>query len=125
MDQKIQYFTDLETWKVAHELVIDTYRVTDLFPPKEQFGLTSQIRRAAISITSNIAEGFSRYSYADKLRFYYMSRGSLSEAQNQLIVAKDLKYITEELFDALWIKSQRASALLNGLIKSTAGLSRS
>ena len=119
MADVIHYFTDLEAWKVAHEFVIDVYKATDLFPRKEQFGLTAQIRRAAVSITSNIAEGFSRYSYADKLRFYYISRGSLSEVQNQLLIAKDLQFIEQEMFQNFWTKSQHSSALLNGLIKST------
>lgn len=92
---KIKSFTDLNTWKEAHKLVLLIYKITKQFPHEEQFGLTNQIRRAVVSITSNIAEGFSRSSYKEKSQFYSISLGSLTEVQNQLLIARDLKYITQ------------------------------
>jgi len=71
------------------------YTATRQFPTEEQFGLTSQLRRAACSITSNIAEGFSHGSYKDKIRFYEMALGSTTEVQNQLLIARDIAYITD------------------------------
>ena len=71
---KIQSFTDLEVWKQAHKLVIEIYRVTKKFPKEERYSLVDQMRRAAISITSNIAEGFSRQGKKEKLQFYFMAR---------------------------------------------------
>ena len=91
--KKIQKFTDLEVWKESHKLVLMIYAVTKNFPKDEMFGLTSQMRRAAVSITSNTAEGFSRHSSKEKLHFYSMAHGSLTELQNQLLISKDVNYI--------------------------------
>ena len=99
--EKIKSFTDLNAWKKSHDLVLGVYKITKEFPKEEQFGLINQIRRAVVSITSNIAEGFSRSSYADKSRFYSMSLGSLTETQNQLLIARDLGYINKKEFDKL------------------------
>lgn len=115
---KIQNFTDLIAWKEGHELVLFIYKITDKFPQKEIYGLTSQIRRAAVSITSNIAEGFSRNSYKEKIQFYYLALGSLTELQNQFIIAKDINYINNAVFDKLSKLSIIVSKLINGLIKS-------
>lgn len=93
LGKKIAAFTDLDAWKEGHQLVILIYMLTKQFPRDEQFGLTSQIRRAVVSITSNIAEGFSRNSYREKLQFYSMALGSLTEVQNQLLIAKDVGYL--------------------------------
>jgi len=76
-------------------------RITKKFPKEELFSLTNQIRRAAVSITSSIAEGFARQGYKEKLQFYYMALGSLTEVQNQLLIAKDLRYLNQEVFDEL------------------------
>jgi four helix bundle protein len=115
----IKSFTDLDTWKQGHILVLRVYELTKLFPKEEQFGLTNQLRRAVVSVTSNIAEGFSRLSYNDKAHFYTMAHGSLTEAQNQLIVARDVKYITTDRFDQIAQQSVVVHKLLTGLIKST------
>lgn len=116
---KIKSFTDLDTWKEGHRLVLSIYKVTKLFPPEELFGLTNQLRRAVVSFTSNIAEGFSRHSYKEKLRFYYMALGSLTEIQNQLLVARDIGYLTKEDFDKLAEQTIKISKISNGLIKKT------
>ena len=111
-------FTDLIAWQKGHELVLGIYKVTENFPNSEQFGLTSQIRRAVVSITSNIAEGFSRRTNADKIHFYHMSLGSCTEVQNQMLIAKDLSFIKNSSFDKLSDQSVQVHKLLNGLIKS-------
>jgi len=116
---QIKEFTDLEAWKEAHKLVLLVYMTTKKFPPDELFGLVSQLRRASISITSNIAEGFSRYHYADRIRFYYMARGSLSEVQNQLLASRDLQYIPNLEYENFKKNIDHVFALLNGLIQST------
>ena len=115
----IKSFTDLDAWKQGHKLVLAIYKHTKIFPKEEIFGLTSQMRRAAVSITSNIAEGFSRYSYAEKKQFYAMSLGSLTEIQNQLLIAKDVEYISKNIFDELAAQTVIVSKLLNGLLKKT------
>lgn len=94
--QKIQNFTDLIVWQKGHKLVLEVYKQTKKFPKDELFGLVSQIRRASVSITSNIAEGFGRFSEKEKLHFYSFAYGSLMEVQNQIIIAKDLGFINEE-----------------------------
>jgi len=116
---KIKSFTDLNAWKEAHVLVLKIYELTKNFPKEEQFGLTNQLRRAVVSITSNIAEGFSRSSYKEKSQFYSIALGSLTEVQNQLIIARDLGYITTKEFSELADKTITVSKLLNGLIKKS------
>lgn len=118
VDRKVKEFYDLEAWKKAHSLVIAIYNVTKLFPPSEKYGLSSQIRRAAFSITANIAEGFSRYHYKDKINFYYHSRGSASEVQNFLLIAKDLKYLSTDRINRLMEDLTEIKKMINGLIRS-------
>ncbi len=116
---KIKNFTDLNAWKYSHSLVLEIYEITKIFPKEEQFGLTNQIRRAVVSISSNIAEGFSRTSYKDKSHFYSMALGSLTEVQNQLMIARDLGYFSVEKFNELIKVSITVSKLLNGLLKKS------
>jgi four helix bundle protein len=111
-------FTKLIAWQKSHLLVLLIYKTTSSFPQNESYALTDQIRRASVSITSNIAEGFSRRTNKDKIQFYFISLGSLSEVQNQLLIARDLSYIQREVFDEIAIKTVEISKLLNGLIKS-------
>lgn len=86
-------FEKLEVWQLSRELVKEIYRVTSSFPTEEQFGLTRQLRRASISISSNLAEGSSRKSWKDQAHFTQMSYGSLMEVLNQLIISIDLEFI--------------------------------
>ena len=116
---RIKTFTDLNTWKEAHKLVLSVYIITKSFPKEEMFGLISQIRRAAVSISSNIAEGFSRDSYADKKHFYVMAHGSLTEVQNELIISKDVQYIDDVNYNESYAQSVVVHKLLSGLIKAT------
>jgi len=118
MNNKIKNFTDLDAWREGHRFVLKIYEIVKKFPRKELFGLSAQLERAAVSITSNVAEGFSRYYFKDKVRFYYMSRGSISETQNLLLVAKDLKYIDTNLFNENFEQTCKIQSLINGLINS-------
>lgn len=116
---KIQTFTDLNAWKEAHKLVLAVYELVKSFPKEEVFGLTSQMRRCAVSVTSNIAEGFSRQSYKDKVHFYVMAQGSLTELQNQLLIARDVNYMSTDAFQRLEAQAVSVHKLLNGLIKKS------
>jgi four helix bundle protein len=118
MEEKIKNFYDLDAWKKSHEFALNIYAITKKLPKEELYGITSQLRRAASSISANIAEGFSRYHFNDKIRFYYNSRGSLSETQNFLFLAKDLLFITEKEFKNLFSLSEEINKLINGLIRS-------
>lgn len=114
----IKSFVDLATWKEAHKLVLAIYKMTKQFPQDEKFGLIIQLRRAAVSVSSNIAEGFSRNTGKEKVQFYYIALGSLTEVQNQLIIAKDLSYMSESRFDELMKQVIVVNKLVNGMIKS-------
>jgi four helix bundle protein len=118
-DTKIKSFTDLNAWKEAHKLVLIIYKITKDFPKEEMFGLASQIRRAAISITSNIAEGFSRQAYKEKVQFYFVAKSSLTELQNQLLIARDINYVTEQDFDNIANQTVIVHKLLNGLVRKS------
>lgn len=117
--KKIVKFTDLDSWKEGHKLVLLTYELTKGFPKEEVFGLVSQMRRCAVSITSNIAEGFSRRSFKDKVHFYIMAQGSLTELQNQLLIARDIRYIHQTQFSQAAELSVVTHKILSGLIKKT------
>jgi len=117
--EKIKTFTDIVAWAEGHKLVIQLYELTKTFPREETFGLTSQIRRAAVSITSNIAEGFGRNSFKEKIRFYYISQGSIIEVKNQLMIARDVKMITGEKFNEIDAQINHAHRLLQGFISKT------
>jgi four helix bundle protein len=116
--EKIKDFYDLNTWKKAHGLVLDIYNATNKFPKEELYGITSQIRRAAFSIAANVAEGFSRYHFNDKIRFYHNARGSVSETQNFLFLSKDLSFLNEKEFNKLFGLTEEINRLINGLIRS-------
>ncbi len=117
--EKIKSFHDLRVWQETHLLVVLIYKITINFPKEELFGLTNQIRRAAVSITSNIAEGFGRETIKDRVHFYIMSLGSLNEVQSQLLVARDVNYLCEKDWLELENKTIIASKMLNGLIKKS------
>lgn len=117
--EKLKSFTQLNAWKKGHELVLSVYKITKQFPKEEIYSLTDQMRRCSISITSNIAEGFSRKSYKEKTQFYSMALGSTTELQNQLLVARDVGYIDMEVFKSVAEQSVVVNKLLNGLIKAS------
>jgi four helix bundle protein len=114
----IQNFKDLDAWQESHKLVLEVYECTKSFPKEEIFGLTNQLRRAVVSITSNIAEGFSRQSYKEKIQFYSMALGSLTEAQNQILISKDICYIDDKRYQFLEDMAIKSHKIINGLIKS-------
>jgi four helix bundle protein len=116
---KIKSFTDIIAWQEGHKLVLMVYQKTKQFPKDEIFGITSQMRRCAVSITSNIAEGFSRQSSKEKVQFYFVSLGSLTELQNQALIARDIDYISKEEFKVIADKTVEVHKILNGLIKSS------
>ena len=118
-DKKIQTFTDLIVWKEGHKLVIQVYKVTKNFPTEESYGITSQIRRASVSVTSNIAEGFGRKSYKEKIQFYYVASASLSEVKNQLLISRDVGYLQVEEYNKLVEQADSAYRLLNRFISTT------
>ena len=115
---KIKSFTDLIAWKEAHKLAILGYKLTDKFPAKETFSLTDQLRRALTSVSSNIAEGFSRKTNKDKCHFFYTALGSLTEIQNQILLARDVEYLSNEDFKKIADQTILVSKLINGLIKN-------
>ena len=121
---KIVKFTDLDVWQEAHKLTLLVYKITAKFPKSELYGLTSQLRRAVISIESCIAEGFCRFHYKDRLNFYYDARGSVGEVESQMIDAKDLKFIQKADFELTWKKTEKVGVILSGLIRSTQKLSK-
>ena len=120
---KIEEFTDLKVWQEGHKLVLLIYKITKNFPREETYSLTDQIRRAAISITSNISEGFGRQTYKEKTQFYYLAKGSLTEVKNQIIIARDLKYISGSDYVSVIQQTEVVQRLLHGFIRSTKSLS--
>lgn len=115
---KIISFKDLHAWQEGHKLVLVIYKITAEFPKSESYSLIDQMRRSAVSVTSNIAEGFSRSSKKEKIQFYYMALGSLTELQNQLLISKDLSYLDNTKFNTIEDQTITVHKLLNGLIKS-------
>jgi four helix bundle protein len=108
-------FTDTIAWQRAHALVISVYGLSSRFPGRERYGLTAQIRRAAVSIPANFVEGFRRHSPAEKIRFYNMAQASGEETRYYLILARDLGYGEQT---ESWVLLDEAMALLEGYIRS-------
>lgn len=113
---KSQSFEQLIVWQKAHSYVLAIYKITKQYPKEELFCLVNQMRRAAASITANIAEGYAKISSKDKLRFYNISQGSLEETRNFIILSKDLGYITLQDKEQLGIQAAEISRLLNAYI---------
>jgi four helix bundle protein len=118
-NKKISRFTDLFAWQESHKLVLRIYAATRSFPKEELFGLTNQMRRAAVSITSNIAEGFGRHSYKEKVQFYHLAKGSINEVKNQLLIARDVNYLNKPVFEAILKQADISDRILQGLIAKT------
>lgn len=109
-------FKDLECWQRAHEFVKAVYQVTKRFPEDERYGLTSQFRRAAVSIAANICEGYRKMSKADKLRFMNIAQGSLEECRYYVILSLDIEYVDQATHDRLEYLINGASWKLNGYV---------
>ena len=115
-----QNFKDLIAWQKGMDLVLEIYAVTKAFPREEIYGLTSQLRRAAVSIPSNIAEGQARFSKRDFRHFLRTAKGSLAEVQTQVAIAGKLGFISESQQEALEERMHELARILNGLINSMA-----
>ena len=113
----IKSFEELPVWKDARKFANKIYNLTKKFPKEENYGLTSQITRATVSIGSNIAEGFDRYSKKDFIKFLVIARGSISEIQNDLYIALDLKYINQKDFQENYSLAKDLGKQINGFIK--------
>ena len=111
-------FKSLDVWQLSKDLTVKIYAITENFPAKEQFGLTSQIRRSAISIISNIAEGSAKGSNADFARFISIAQGSIAELEAQLIIANEIKYLDNNLFNEICEKISIIGKMLRGLKNS-------
>jgi len=109
-------FQNLKCWQLAQRLMIEVHKVAAQLPPIERYDLASQMRRSSKSVMANIAEGYGRYHYLDKLRFFYIARGSLDETINHIITCLDLQYISEARFNELHDLAQEAHRTLNGYI---------
>ncbi|MCX6717485.1 MAG: four helix bundle protein [Candidatus Taylorbacteria bacterium] len=114
----IKDFSDLFAWQESHKLVLFVYKLAKKFPEDEKFGLTSQIKRAVVSVTSNIAEGFGRNTKKDKTQFYAIAKGSLYETDNQLKIALDLGYVSESDYKIAKENIYKCLRLISGLAKS-------
>ncbi|MBU4331781.1 four helix bundle protein [Patescibacteria group bacterium] len=117
----VKNFYELDAWKKSKGLTKDIYKVTESFPAEEKYNIISQKRRAIVSVCTNIAEGFGRFFYKDKKRFYYQARGSIQEVQALLILSYELEYLSKGTYIDLFQKSTDVSKLMNGLIASVGG----
>lgn len=120
----IRSFEDLHAWQLARELRSSIYRASKTFPECEKYALTDQIRRAAVSVTANIAEGYGRFHYQENLQFCRQARGSLYETIDHLIAANDLGYLPDPLFTELKSSAYRCLKMLNGYIAATQRLAK-
>jgi four helix bundle protein len=114
-------FQDVELWRKAHAWVLEIYKFTGDFPKHELFGLTSQLRRAAVSVPANFAEGFKKRGLADKIRFYNIAQGSLEECRYYLILARDLDYGDSRV---LMLALDEVSRMLDGYVRAIATFTR-
>lgn len=115
MEKELKAFRKLIVWQRAHELTLLTYKASEKFPKHEMFGLTSQIRRAVVSIESNIAEGYALGTAPNYLRHLNISVGSLAETECQIEIAHDLKYLSDEIYAQLAEKTREVGYLLSRL----------
>jgi four helix bundle protein len=115
---EIVTYMDLDVWNLAHEFVLEIYKITRNYPDVEKFGLTNQLRRAASSIPANIAEGNGKQTTRLYVQSLYISKGELNEARYFLLLSKDLNYLMKEKYIELKMKLDRIEMMLMGLIKS-------
>ncbi|MCU0653153.1 MAG: four helix bundle protein [Candidatus Pacebacteria bacterium] len=116
---QIKNFTDLRAWQEGHKLVLLIYTLLKSFPREELCSLVDQMKRASVSVTSNIAEGFGRQTYKEKTQFYCLAQGSLTELWNQLMIAKDIGYIKGNEYEQIENQISLTHQLLRGLIRKT------
>ncbi len=116
--EKSKTFEELIVWQKAHAFVLGVYKLTDAFPRSELFGLTSQFRRAAVSIPANVAEGYKKQTAPDKFRLMNVAQGSLEECRYYLILANDLSYLPADTYLELKGRLEEVSRLLSGYMKA-------
>jgi len=121
--KKIRNYRDLIVWQKSMALVTEVYSITRLFPKEELYGLISQIRRSAVSIPSNIAGGYGRYSTNDYIRFLQIAIGSLYEFQTQLEIGLNLGYLSKDIFEKVYEQSREIERMLSSLIKKVGNYS--
>ena len=117
----IKSFTDLEIWQLAKSIIIKVYKLLNTFPKEEKYGIIGQGKDSAVSIAANIAEGFGRFYFKDKIRFYYNARGSLEETKSHLFVAKEVGFINDKnasLCREILEDLERLAIKLNNFIRS-------
>lgn len=114
----VSKFQDLHVWQKAHQLVLNIYELTKSFPKDEKFRITEQLLRAVISIPTNIAEGFGRYTTKDYIKFLIIARGSVSEVVYLLLLTKDLNYISKTDYENYLQELEEIGEMINGLINS-------
>jgi four helix bundle protein len=120
MEKQVKGFRTLNAWKKSYELTLEIYRLSRKFPKEEIYALTSQLRRAVVSVPANVAEGYERNHRKEYLQFLYIAKGSLGEIETYLLLAKDLGYLTESEYAATSEMREEASRIIKGLIKSLA-----
>lgn len=111
-------FRGLQTWQKAYALALEVYKATKDFPKDEQYGLTSQLRRSAVSVGANIAEGYERVNRREYARFLVIAKGSIGELETLLMLAKDLNYLVGEKYEFVEAERKEAARLLVGLLRS-------
>jgi four helix bundle protein len=114
----VQSYRELIAWQKAMDLVVEVYKATATFPSDERFGLTNQLRRASVSVPSNIAEGQGRGPTQDFVRFLGIARGSIQEVDTQLILASRLGFLPQDQYDRIAGLIVEVAKLINGLIRS-------
>lgn len=114
----IKRFRDMPVWQESMDLAVKIFEVSETFPKKEDYSLTSQIRRSALSIPANIAEAFGRYHKKDKINFYYYARGSITETQSHLIYCERVNYLNSEITEKIIEKLEEINKSLNKIIKT-------
>ena len=114
----LKSYKDLKVWQKAYRLCLDIYRITREFPKEERYGLTSQIRRSAVSVPSNIAEGYGRRTTADYVRSLYIAYGSNCELETQMLLSGDLEYVEDGILQGVMSEVQDVERMLKALIKS-------
>lgn len=115
--KELRTYRDLDVWKRAKALSIKVYSITAQFPKEEMYGLTTQLRRAAVSVPSNIAEGCGRGTFKGTINFLFNARGSLYEIETQFLIAFELKYVSEECLRDVLDDVENCKRLLNGFIR--------
>lgn len=114
----VKSFRDLIVWQKSYQLCLLVYKATRDFPKNEEFGLTSQLRRSAVSVPSNIAEGYNRKNRKEYIQFLYIAHGSLGELQTQILIVYDIGYCPEPKFREMYDLSDEVGKMLRGLIDS-------